>query len=649
MQNIDASNMKYYRLLAKQYPDRKQALGEAVLSEGALLLPKPTEHFVSDLHGEFRPFAHVIRNASGVLRRYIDELFPQKSEEEKRRLATILYYPKAKLRALEGEMERSAYEALLLETLGDMILVAKRVAAKYDHRKIARAFRPNRAEVLDILLLEEPSFRHKEQYVHRVYEYIVRTGEAEGYIRALADLCVHFAIETLHVIGDIYDRGEGAEKIVDTLMHHPNVDIQWGNHDIAWIGAAAGNFPLLANVVRIALRYNVLSTLEDGYGINLLPLFNYAKQYAPTAPFYPRNPAPEAERNETIARLHKAISVLQFKAEGRLIRRHPEYEMDDMLHLHRMDLKKKTVTVGDVTYPLRDDDFPTVDPADPYAFTREEEEVVERLRASFMGSEKLKRHIRFIVDRGGMYKICNGNLLFHGCIPLDEAGNFRMTRFMGRPLAGKALLDALDDAVRIGVFGHGAAQQEAADLMLYLWCGTDSPLFGKNRITTFERYFIEDPETHYEKKNPYFRLREDADTAEKILHAFGLDDPRAKIINGHTPVKRAKGEHPVKANGKVIVIDGGFARAYQKTTGTSGYTLISNSYGILLAAHAPLANEADLIEENVDITSSMEFVLEYDERRLLEDSDAGDALKEKIRDLYTLAELYRTGKLRERR
>ncbi|MDD7363165.1 MAG: fructose-bisphosphatase class III [Peptoniphilus sp.] len=646
MHTLSSFEQKYFALLADRYLDEHEALAEALILISALELPKPTEHFVSDLHGEYIAFTHVLRNASGVLRRYIDELFPDKSEEARRRLATILYYPDKKLKYLKHTMDEEAYRALLRSTLSDLIVLTGRVAAKYDREQIEEALPNSRKKVLNLLLSEQSSFRHKENYVHTLYKHIVDFGEGERYIKDLADLCVRFAVETVHVIGDIYDRGENAEKIMDLIARDPRIDIQWGNHDIAWIGAASGNVALALNVVRIAVRYNVLRTIEDGYGINLLPLVRYAEKYSAEAPFYPKNPAPDENVNASLAKLHKAVAILQFKAEGQLIAAHPEYDMQNMLHLEHLDLEEKTVRIEGEDYPLLDGDFPTVDPSNPYAFAAEEAEVVERLRLSFLNSERLQHHIRHMVERGSMYLVQNDNLLFHGCIPMTEDGDFQSVDLFGSPLKGRALLDAFDERVRTCFFGEGEAKKDAADLMFYLWCGTYSPLFGKERITTFERYFIDDERTHVERKNPYFSLREREDVALAILESFEIRGERGKIINGHTPVKRRKGESPIKANGRVVVIDGGFAHAYRKTTGTAGYTLISNSYGILLATHEPIRHEDSYIRENIDMTSSLEFVTEYKTRRLARDSDEGKAAKARIDELLTLASLYRSGAIK---
>lgn len=637
MTHLTSFEEKYFSLLQNRYPGRHDALAQVLLLESTLELPKPTEHFVSDLHGEYIAFTHVLRNASGVLRRYIDELFPEMSEADKNLLATILYYPEKKLADLKEKLPDEDYNRILKETLTNLIVVAKRVATKYDHEQIESTLPPSRKKILNLLLLEDSASRHKKSYVTSLYDNMIALGEAEYYIKDLADLSVRYVVETVHIIGDIYDRGEDAEKIMDQISKDDRVDIQWGNHDIAWIGAASGNFALAANVIRIALRYNVLSTIEDGYGINLLPLLRYAEHYTAKEPFYTKNPGPDEHINESVAKLHKAIAILQFKAEGQLIRRHPAYQMDGMLHLENLDLKNETVNVEGKDYPLLDGDFPTVDPRDPYAFTKEEADVAERIRQSFLTSEKLQSHIRTMIEKGGMYKIQNGNLLFHGCIPMKEDGEFESVDLLGKPMEGRELLDSIDEKVRRGFYKR---QEDDVDFLFYLWCGKHSPLFGKERITTFERYFIAEEETHVEHKNPYYLLREREDAADRILSAFGIRDARRKIINGHTPVKKRKGENPVKAGGKVVVIDGGFAHAYRKTTGTAGYTLISNSYGILLATHEPIQHEDTYIRENIDMTSSLEFITKYDARRLVKDTDEGERAMDTIADLKKLADSY---------
>ena len=637
MTHLTSFEEKYFSLLQNRYPGRHDALAQVLLLESTLELPKPTEHFVSDLHGEYIAFTHVLRNASGVLRRYIDELFPEMSEENKNLLATILYYPEKKLADLKEKSPEEDYNRLLKEALTNLIVVAKRVATKYDHEQIESTLPPSRKKILNLLLLEDSASRHKKSYVTSLYDNMIALGEAEYYIKDLADLSVRYVVETVHIIGDIYDRGEDAEKIMDQISKDDRVDIQWGNHDIAWIGAASGNFALAANVIRIALRYNVLSTIEDGYGINLLPLLRYAEHYTAKEPFYTKNPGPDEHINESVAKLHKAIAILQFKAEGQLIRRHPAYQMDGMLHLENLDLKNETVNVEGKDYLLLDGDFPTVDPRDPYAFTREEADVAERIRKSFLTSTKLQSHIHTMIEKGGMYKIQNGNLLFHGCIPMKEDGEFESVDLLGKPMEGRELLDAIDEKVRRSFYKR---QEDDVDFLFYLWCGKHSPLFGKERITTFERYFIAEEETHVEHKNPYYLLREREEVADLILNGFGISDPRGKIINGHTPVKKRKGENPVKAEGKVVVIDGGFAHAYRKTTGTAGYTLISNSYGILLATHEPIQHEDTYIRENIDMTSSLEFITKYDGRRLVKDTDEGERAMDTIADLKKLADSY---------
>ena len=643
-------SLAYYKLLSEKYPSRRQALAKAIHLSASLKLPKPTEHFLSDLHGEYHSFMHVLRNASGVIRRYINELFPYKLKEERELLATIIYYPEKKLSYLKETLSQEDYEKLLEEILTDIILVAKRVAAKYDHTKIARFLPLESKDVLESLLFEDRELRHKGRYILEITNQILALDQAEAYIKDLSDLSTRFAVEKLHIIGDIYDRGDEAEKIMDFLSSHPQVDIQWGNHDIAWIGAASGSFALIANVLRIAIRYNVLDTIEDGYGINLVPFMQYALENYDDSPiFEPKVSDASSNRNTLLTKMHKAITILQFKAEGQLILRNPEFQLENMLLLDKIDYDNGNVFFQGEDYPLRDKNLITVDPDAPYSYTAQEEEVINRLIKSFQSSDKLKRHILFLVNSGSMYKKINGNLLFHGCIPMDDKGNFRKTTFAGKELSGQELLDHLNELVRDSIFQKDKSKmQKAQDILFYLWCGKDSPLFGKDQITTFNRYFIEDKSTHVENKDPYYYFRENEEAAISILQEFGLKDPRSKIINGHTPVKKVKGEKPIKANGRVVVIDGGFAPSYRKTTGTAGYTLISNSYGLLLASHTPMPSEEEMILENLDITSSLEFVLEYDTRRLAEDTDSGAYTQKIIEELITLSKLYADGSLAEK-
>lgn len=647
---LEEESLAYYRLLAEKYPNRRLALSKAIQLSASLKLPKPTEHFLSDLHGEYHSFMHVLRNASGVIRRYINELFPYKSKKEGDLLATIVYYPEEKLAQLKDNLPPEDYQNLLEDTLTHLILLAKRVAAKYDHRKISHFLPEESKEVLESLLLQDKDLRHKGPYVIEMIQEILAMGQAPAYIIDLSNLCTRFAVENLHIIGDIYDRGEEAERIMDFLENHPQVDIQWGNHDIAWIGAAAGSFALIANVLRIAIRYNQLDTIEDGYGINLIPFISYAlNNYDESPAFAPKIQDPDPGRNSLLTKMHKAISVLQFKAEGQVILRNPDFDLDHMLLLDKINFKRGTINYLGKNYRMKDSKLPTVDPKAPYAFTNEEKEVVNRLVKSFTTSHRLKRHISFLINSGNMYKVVNDNLLFHGCIPMEEGGTFRQTHFTGEELEGQALLDRLDSLVREAYFQKEAyLKRRGQDICFYLWCGKDSPLFGKDQITTFARYFIAEPKTHVENKDPYYELRKDPEAAQYILKEFGLDHPWSKIINGHTPVKKIKGESPIKAQGQVVVIDGGFAPAYRKTTGTAGYTLISNSYGLLLASHAPMPGEEEMIQNNLDITSSLEYVLEYDERRLAEDTDRGQEKMEMVAQLKKLASLYEEGLIGER-
>ncbi|MDO5301158.1 MAG: fructose-bisphosphatase class III [Tissierellia bacterium] len=637
---------KYLELLSQRYPTRETVVEAIAMRRATLELPKPTEHFVSDLHGEFTAFTHVLRNASGTIRRYIGELFPKLPQKEQDGLATLIYYPREKMEDLRASLAGD-YEERLKEQLFQMILVAKRVASKYDHDHLQSFFPGPYEKLLDTLLLEERAARHKRHYVDAILDALMEMGALEQVVEDVADVTVAFAVEHLHVLGDIYDRGDGAHRIMDFLAAHPRVDIQWGNHDIAWIGAALGSRPLMMSVIRIALRYNAVETIEEAYGISLLPLLRYAEEHvAAGEAFIPKVEEADPSRRMILTRAHKLAALLQFKTEAEVIARNPLFDMDERILLDRVSADGKWVQVEGVDYPLRED--LGVDPQDPLTITPEEEGILEELSKAFQRAEKLQRHIRFLIDRGGMYKVINDNLLFHGCIPLNGDGSFKETHFLGENLSGRALLDELDRQVRRARYAEKTGdRQRALDILFYLWCGQDSPLFGKERITTFERYYIEDKNTHRERKNPYYSLREKEEVTLSILRAFGLNSERSLLINGHTPVKKPSGESPIKGGGHLVVIDGGFAPAYRKTTGTAGYTLISNSYGILMAAHKPITQEEALIRENFDITSELEYVMKYKKRRRRWDTDEGRAIQGEIEDLTALFEAYDQGILAE--
>lgn len=642
--------LNYLKLLSEKYPNIPCAKASIISLSASLQLPKPTEHFVSDLHGQYKPFSHILRNASGVFQGYIKELFPDWTIKEQKELATLVYYPKKKLNYVKIISTEEEYRDYLKRHLYALVTLAKRVAAKYDYQILLRILPEDRKSVLGGLLLEEIDHRHKAPYIHKIIETIINCGEAEEYIADLASLTRRFAVAQLHVIGDVYDRGNEPDKIMDTLCHHHHVDIQWGNHDILWIAAQMGSMSGIANVLRIASRNNTLKSIEDGYGININPLIEFAhKTYRPSRAFYPRRTNVSEAKNQYLAIIQKAIAIIQFKIEANIIHRHPEYEMEDMLWLDRIDYKAGEIEINGKIYPLRDCDLPTVDPNNPNQLTDEEKMVCKKLIASFTSNSRLRNHIKFLIDHGNMYKKINNNLLFHGCIPLDEDYKIKKTTFLGKPLGGKELLDELDRKVRQAFYTEEPKERaRKADLLFYLWCGPDSPLSGKRQIATFNRLFIEDESTHKEPKNPYYEARSSRKIAEEILADFDMTEERDRIINGHTPVKRTKGEVPIRADGKVLVIDGGFAPSYHYQTKTAGYTLISNSYGIYLATHTPLPGEKALIEDNVDITSKMHFVEEYSKRRLTEDSDYGKEVMELIRALKALVEAYKTGKIRQK-
>ncbi|MDX1665552.1 MAG: fructose-1,6-bisphosphatase, partial [Candidatus Promineifilaceae bacterium] len=626
---------------------------EIINLTSTLHLPKGTEHFVSDIHGEYEAFLHVLRNGSGSIRRKIEEHFSQTLvEAEKRTLATLVYYPERKLPLILESLEGS-HEEWYRVTLYRLIRLARVVASKYSRADVRNALPADFAFVIEELLHQQESISNREAYYDTIIDSIIDTGRANAFIIAMAHLIQRLAIAHLHVIGDVYDRGPGAHIIMDTLMAYHSLDFQWGNHDVLWMGAAAGSTACMANVLRISLRYANPETLEDGYGISLLPLATFAMQtYGRDAcrRFAPREGEDALTEDEALllARMQKAITIIQFKLEGQLIRRRREYGMDDRLLLDKIDLQAGTIRLGGEEHPLLDSNLPTIDPADPYALTAEEQVVVDRMKLAFLNSEKLQQHTRFLYANGGMYRVYNGNLLYHGCLIMNRDGTFKRVRVTGEPLAGRAFLDRVEQMVRRGYFATDPQQRQIGqDLIWYLWSGADSPLFGKDKMATFERYFLEDPATHKETKDPYYELRDEEGTARYILHEFGLDPDRAHIINGHVPVKVRAGESPVKANGRLLVIDGGFSRAYQAQTGIAGYTLIFNSYGLLLASHLSFSSTQQAIEEGHELHSRTEILERNRVRLFVRDTDAGEAIQERIGALQHLLAAYRKGLIKE--
>lgn len=643
---------RYLERLSDLYPTIAAASTEIINLQSILNLPKGTENFLTDVHGEYEAFSHVLKNGSGSVRRKIEDVFGNRmSDRDKRSLATLIYYPKAKMdlvRQEEPNMEDWYRVHLYL-----LIEVSKRAASKYTRSKVRKALPRDFAYVIEELITEKAEVSDKESYYNEIISTIIRIGRAEKFICAISELIQRLVVDHLHILGDIYDRGPGPHIIMDKLMSYHSVDIQWGNHDVVWMGAAAGQRGCIANVIRICARYGNLDILEDGYGINLIPLAAFALRVYRDDPcicfklkISDRQDSEEMQMN---LRIHKAISIIQFKLEGQIIRRQKSFHLEDRALLHRIDYEKGTITLNGKKYQLLDTNFPTVDPQDPYALSEEEEEIIERLERAFENCGKLQQHMRFLLAKGGLYKVYNDNLLYHGCVPLTESGELKEVEVYGKKYRGKELYDALDACVRKGFFALDEKErQDGKDIMWYIWLHPDSPLFGKNRMATFERYFLAEKETHFEKKNPYYDLIENEEVIDRIMREFGLDPAGAHIVNGHVPVRRKDGESPVKCGGKVLVIDGGFSKAYQKQTGIAGYTLIYNSYGIRLVALEPFESAEAAIRKEIDIHSEMTVVTRARDRCLVGGTDVGRELKEQIRDLERLLAAYRNGEITEK-
>ena len=651
---ITADDFKYLKLLAKQYPNITSASTEIINLQAILNLPKGTEHFISDIHGEYESFSHVLRNASGVIKNHITYIFGTSlRDSEKKTLATLIYYPEQKLEEIKKtESDMNDWYKI---TLHRLVTICKVMSAKYTRSKVRKALPQDFAYIIEELLHEDSTGDDKELYYNQIIESIVRLDQADRFITAISHLIQRLAIDRLHVIGDIYDRGPNAAKIMDILENYHSIDVQWGNHDISWMGAAAGCQALICNVIRIQARYCNLDTVEEAYGINLIPLATFAmEKYAddPCTYFLPKNSDADMLTDKEVqltAKMHKAISIMQFKMEAQIIKRHPEFGMEGRLLLDKIDFEKGTINIKGVDYPMLDMNFPTIDPKDPFSLSEEEQDVMDKIKSSFVNSGDLQRHVRFLLSNGSIYTIFNSNLLYHGCIPLNADGSLKEVNFRGKRLKGKDYLDAVERVMREGYYTipHSETKRECLDLMWYLWCGENSPLFGKDAMTTFERYFIEDKATHVENKSPYYERRDEESVCRAILENFGLNPDKSHIINGHVPVKVKKGESPIKANGKLFVIDGGFAKAYQKETGIAGYTLIYNSHGLVLVSHEPFESREKAIAEEKDIHSST-VALQYSQARIMvSNTDIGAELKKNISELDKLVSAYRSGLIKE--
>ncbi|HJH50264.1 fructose-1,6-bisphosphatase [Merdimonas faecis] len=643
---------RYLERLSQLYPTIAKASTEIINLQAILNLPKGTEHFLTDIHGEHEAFSHVLKNGSGSVRRKIDDVFGNTmSSRDKQSLATLIYYPKEKMDRIKQEEDNM--EDWYKITLYRLIEVCKRTASKYTRSKVRKALPPDFAYVIEELITEKSEITDKESYYNSIVTTIIRIGRAEKFIVALSELIQRLTVDHLHIVGDIYDRGPGPHIIMEKLIKYHSVDIQWGNHDVLWMGAAAGQRGCIANVIRICARYGNLDILEDGYGINLLPLATFAMNTYGDDPCtcFRLKGEPGYSEGEMLldVKMHKAISIIQFKVEGQIIRKNPGFKLNSRNLLHHINFETGMIEIDGKEYQMLDMNFPTIDPKKPYTLTREEEDIMERLQKAFIHCEKLQRHMRFLLNKGGLYKVYNNNLLYHGCVPLTENGELKSVRVYGHSYKGKGLYEAMESYVRKGFYALDPREKERGrDLMWYIWLGEGSPLFGKDKMATFERYFLAEKETHKEKKNPYYSMLENEEVVDKILAEFGLPAEGTHIINGHVPVKSKNGENPIKCGGKVLVIDGGFSKAYQKETGIAGYTLIYNSYGLILAAHEPFESTEAAIEKESDIHSDSIIVKRVVQRKLVGDTDIGRELKEQIADLEMLLEAYRSGRITER-
>ena len=651
---MENQRLHYYEQLAELYPTIGKASTEIINLQSILYLPKGTEHFLSDIHGEFKAFSHVLRNGSGAVRKKIDDVFGHTlSTADKMSLATLIYYPQKKIelvRQTEDDIE-NWYKI----TLYRLIEVCKTVSSKYTRSKVRKALPEDYAYVIEELITEKQEVLNKEAYYEAIINTILELGQADNFIVALAELVQRLVIDHLHILGDVYDRGPSPDRIMDQLEQYHSFDIQWGNHDMVWMGAAAGQLACIASVIRTSIRYGNLDLIEDGYGINMVPLATFAMDAYrddPCRQFVLKDSTDEERsKKETLMnrKMHKAIAIIKFKLEGQLIHKWPEYGMENRCLLHRINYENKTVEIDGKTYDMLDTSFPTIDPEHPYDLTPEEQEVMNRLRTSFIDCEKLQRHVRLLLKRGSMYKVYNGNLLYHGCVPLNPDGTFKKVNVYGREYSGKALYDVLESYVRKAFFSLDEKEREKGrDIMWYIWTAPDSPLYGRSKMATFERYFLADKSMHHESKNAYYHLFDKEETADNILKEFGLTGDFVHIINGHVPVERIAGENPVKCNGKLILIDGGFSKTYRRKTGIAGYTLTYNSYGLTLSAHEPFDWSNEAVRDELDIVSHQEAVEYRDKRILVGDTDVGKRMMIRIEELKKLIQAYQDGEIAER-
>ncbi len=659
-------NEQYLRLLGEKFPNAQSVITELINLRAILSLPKGTEHFVSDLHGESMAFIHMIKNASGVIRKKVDEIYGDTMpEEEKRALCALIYYPDERIKlikrtlnkgkTLEGEPQKCAMDEWYRKRLHQVVDVARAVTIKYSRSKVHKLL-PNDYAYVIKELLHESSLEQKDRqnYYNAIIDAIIKTGCAEALLISISYFIHSMTIDVLHIVGDIFDRGPRPAKIMDVLATVRDYDIQWGNHDIEWMGAMAGNLALMATVLRVSIRYANIETLEEEYGINLLPLANFAMETYGNDPCtiwqtkdFENNPR-LTRSAQLMAKMHKAISIIQFKLEGQTVLRHPEWNMSHRALLDKIDFNKGTITLQNKNYSLLDTNLPTLNSNDPYALSQDEQDLMNQLSRTFRKSEKMQRHLKMLYEHGSLYLVRNGFLLYHAAIPLNADGSFTEADVCGQRVSGKDLMDRTDAVIRRAYYGEGKEKEEALDYMLYLWQGEHSPLYNKDRMTTFERYFIADKQAHEEKKGAYFTLSDKEYICENILKEFNLNPATGRIINGHVPVRTIKGETPIRANGKRFVIDGGFSKPYQEKTGIAGYTLIYNSHGIQLVEHESFESREQAILSGSDIHSRT-LLQDFSGRRIrVRDTDRGKKLLQQIQYLEQLLHAYRTGLIRER-
>lgn len=645
--------LKYLKLLAKEFPTVQEVSTELINLTAILNIPKGTEHFLSDIHGEYDTFNHFLKNGSGVTRKKLDIIFPEFNDTEKNRLAFFIYYPKQMLRKYENLMENKKYQIFIREQLLNLIEISKYLSQKYTKSKVRKSLPRAFSYIIQELMFEKSTHSDKTQYYDAIINAIFKTKRERNFLIELSYFIQRLTIDRLHIVGDIFDRGPSAHLVMNKVVKYHSVDIEWGNHDILWMGAACGSKLSICNVLRNSARYNTLDTLEDGYGINLLPLARYASKYYQDDDctiFLPKNDTikPDIDKEQLVAKMHKAIAIIQFKLEGLIFRRNPNFDLNRRLLLNNIDYTNGTITIEDVVYPLKDNYFPTIDPQDPYKLTEEEEDLLEQLKNSFLNNDLLQSHIEFLFQNGHMFLKYNNNLLFHGCIPLNSDGTFSKVNIDGKDYSGKALFNVLETKLRVSfLHRHNKKSNNNNDYFIFLWQGEHSPLFGKKDMKTFERYFIEDKKCHYEEMNNYFLQREDEIVLKNIYKEFKIDYNKSKIINGHVPNDVSAGDRPILANGRIYAIDGGMSKAYASKISIGGYTLVIDSYKIFLMSHERFTTTSDIIEREQDIISLNQSEEVNIEREYLYDTDKGKKLKEEIDDLYKLLDAYRDGLIKE--